>query len=528
MSKRAILYVRVSTDEQADKGHSLAHQEEQLRRYCLHNNIEVAILYREDHSAKTFERPQFKTMIEAVKKRHVKAELLLFLKWDRFSRNAPEAYNMINQLGKLGIEPQGIEQPLNLEIPEQKFLLALYLTAPEVENDRRSMNTIAGMRKAMKEGRYLGLAPFGYSHSRNEHNRPCIVPYQEESRWVQLAYEKMSTGQYAIDELWRLLTENGMRLPKSRFAPLLRNITYIGKIQIQPYKQESAEVVNATHEPIINASLFYKVQDALEKRSRTQTSTALCQREELPLRGYLECPQCGRLLTGSGSRGRNGVYYYYHCTMGCRERVKAPQVNDCFLGLLSEVSAQKKLLCSLELILSNSLNKDNKQMSQERSLANKELDGISKRLHSAQMLMLDGSLDAEEYKAIKAKLVPEKDRLTSKIAAIEVRKDDLQEIIEFGTYYLSNLAKLFTDADLSLKRRIIGSTFPEKLLFSNGALRTAKPNQLFTLIAAPGAGSSQNKKSSQKKSDCSPRIGRDMGLEPTTLGTTNQCSNQLS
>ena len=528
MSKRAILYVRVSTDEQADKGHSLAHQEEQLRRYCLHNNIEVAILYREDHSAKTFERPQFKVMMEAVKKKQVKADLLLFLKWDRFSRNAPEAYNMINQLSKLGIEPQGIEQPLNLEIPEQKFLLALYLTAPEVENDRRSMNTIAGMRKAMKEGRYLGLAPFGYSHSRNEHNRPCIVPYPEEAKWVQLAYEMMSTGHYAIDELWRLLKEKGMRLPKSRFAPLLRNVTYIGKIQIQAYKQEAAEIVKAAHEPIISDSLFYKVQDALEGRSRTQTSTALCQREELPLRGYLECPQCGRLLTGSGSRGRNGVYYYYHCTMGCRERVKAPQVNDCFLTLLSEVSAQKKLLRSLELIMSNSHDKDNKQASQERSLAKKELDGISKRLHNAQMLMLDGSLDAEEYKAIKAKLVPERDKLTAKITAIEVRKDNLQEIIEFGTFYLSNLAKLFADADLSLKRRIIGSTFPEKLQFSNGALRTAKPNQVLSLITATSAGSGENKMSRQQKTDGSPRIGRHKGLEPSTFGITIRCSNQLS
>lgn len=528
MSKKAILYVRVSTDEQADKGHSLAHQEEQLRRYCLHNNIEVTILYREDHSAKTFERPQFKTMIEAVKKKQVKASLLLFLKWDRFSRNAPEAYNMISQLNKLGIEPQGIEQPLNLEIPEQKFLLALYLTAPEVENDRRSMNTIAGMRKAMKEGRYLGLAPFGYSHSRNEHNRPCIVPSPEEAKWVQLAYEMMSTGQYAIDELGRILRDKGMRLPKSRFAPLLRNVTYIGKIQIQGYKQESAEVVRAVHDPIISEVLFYKVQDALDGRSRTQSSTALCQREELPLRGYLECPQCRRLLTGSGSKGRGGVYYYYHCTAGCRERVKAPHVNDCFLALLSEVSAQKKLLRSLALIMSNTRDKDSKQSSHEMTLAKRELEGTSKRLHNAQMLMLDGSLDAEEYKAIKAKLVPERDKLTSRIVAIEGRKDNLQEIIEFGAFYLSNLEKLFIDADLSLKRRIVGSTFPEKLVFLNGALRTTKPHQLFTLIGATSAGFGKNKMSSQRKTDCSPRIGRNMGLEPTTLGTTNQCSNQLS
>ena len=69
---------------------------------------------------------------------------------------------MIGRLNTLGIEPQGIEQPLNLEIPEQKFLLALYLTAPEVENDRRAMNVKAGIRKAKREGRHMGTVPFGY------------------------------------------------------------------------------------------------------------------------------------------------------------------------------------------------------------------------------------------------------------------------------------------------------------------------------------------------------------------------------
>jgi len=52
---------------------------------------------------------------------------VLFLKWDRFSRNAGDAYFMINVLRKLGVEPQAIEQPLDLSIPENKMMLAFYL-----------------------------------------------------------------------------------------------------------------------------------------------------------------------------------------------------------------------------------------------------------------------------------------------------------------------------------------------------------------------------------------------------------------
>src|SRR5947208_3410258 len=96
--RKAILYIRVSTDEQAEKGNSLKHQEERLRNHCTVNGIEVTALYKEDYSAKTFERPEFNKLLTYLKKNKGEADLLLFLKWDRFSRNAPEAYNMINTL----------------------------------------------------------------------------------------------------------------------------------------------------------------------------------------------------------------------------------------------------------------------------------------------------------------------------------------------------------------------------------------------------------------------------------------------
>jgi site-specific DNA recombinase len=44
--RKAILYIRVSTDEQADKGYSLKHQDEQLRKYCEMQNIHVVELFK--------------------------------------------------------------------------------------------------------------------------------------------------------------------------------------------------------------------------------------------------------------------------------------------------------------------------------------------------------------------------------------------------------------------------------------------------------------------------------------------------
>jgi site-specific DNA recombinase len=53
---------------------------------------------REDHSAKTFNRPERMRLLADLKKRRGKVDFILFIKWDRFSRNAGDAYQMINML----------------------------------------------------------------------------------------------------------------------------------------------------------------------------------------------------------------------------------------------------------------------------------------------------------------------------------------------------------------------------------------------------------------------------------------------
>jgi DNA invertase Pin-like site-specific DNA recombinase len=143
----------------------------------------------EDHSAKTFNRPQWKKYLLDLKRSKGKADLVLFVKWDRFSRNAGDAYQMINTLRKLGVEPQAIEQPLDPSIPENKMMLAFYLAAPEVENDRRALNVIAGMRRAKKEGRYMGLAPIGYVNRTDEIGRKYIAPEEPVANIVQWSFE---------------------------------------------------------------------------------------------------------------------------------------------------------------------------------------------------------------------------------------------------------------------------------------------------------------------------------------------------
>ena len=496
-TRKAILYVRVSTDEQAEKGHSLSHQEERLRSYCLHNNIEVVAFFKEDHSAKSFERPQFKRLLEFIKQNKKLADTLLFLKWDRFSRNAADAYAMINQLMRLGVEPQAMEQPLNMEIPEHKFMLAIYLAAPEVENDRRALNILAGMRKAMKEGRWMGGAPKGYRRSRDENNRPCIIP-SKEAELIRWAFEQMATGNYHIDELRRKVNKKGLTTQRAAFWWMMRSPVYIGKVIVPPYKDEPMMIVPGQHEPIISERLFYEVQDVMEGKKRKDLPAHYSQKEDLPLRGYFKCTACGKNLTGSASKGNGGKYYYYHCKNGCKERFRATEGNNSFYEYLDEISGNEKAITSWERILRDYYLKDNKEKKGESEKVARELELLRKRLDNAQMMTLDGALDATEYRNIKAKLEPEVQRLLRKQIELNSKEDNVEEILEYGFHFLRNLPKLFAVATLEERSMILGSTFPEKLIFKDGVVRTACPDSAISELIKPGKDFRGNKKGSAK------------------------------
>ena len=78
--KTAYLYVRVSTDEQKRKGYSLPEQEERLLKYCRYHNIEeVKGIYRDDFSAKNFNRPEWKKLFLEIKSNRKEDKHILFV-----------------------------------------------------------------------------------------------------------------------------------------------------------------------------------------------------------------------------------------------------------------------------------------------------------------------------------------------------------------------------------------------------------------------------------------------------------------
>lgn len=112
--KKAILYCRVGSDEQAASG--LDYQEDALKRFCESNGIKVVEIYREVYSSKTFDRPEMKKICKKFLRRQkdVRVDGLLVLSWDRFSRSISNGLRYILRFRECGIEVNAIDDNTDL------------------------------------------------------------------------------------------------------------------------------------------------------------------------------------------------------------------------------------------------------------------------------------------------------------------------------------------------------------------------------------------------------------------------------
>ena len=517
MTKRAIIYTRVSTDEQ-NNGYSPADQKDKLYRYCENNGIEVVGFYHDDESGKSFNRPEWKKIMSFIQKNKNMVDYIYFLKWDRFSRNAPEAYAELGKLKKLNVEARAMEQPLDLDIPEQKVMLAIYLTAPEVDNDRRALNIFHGIRRGKKEGRWLGACPRGYKNTRNENNRPIIAPEGgTQEKLVKQAFKEFATGIYSMEELRLKLYKMGLKCASNSFWRLLRNKAYIGKVLVPAYKNEPEVWIDGKHIPLIDEAIFYKVQSLLADRRKKVPTSFKTVRDEFPLRGHLICPQCAKPLTASFSKGKMGIRYpYYHCSKGCKERQKASIINNAFLELLHTIQFKPETLKLFSAIVKDNLKKNNQDGKAEIDSVHKEILKQKQRLENAKSIMLDGEISAIEFKEMRYVIEEKITQLTCDLSNISAGMRNLDDKIDEVVELLIELEKTYLQRDTVTKQHIVSSIFPAKLVFENKKVRTLEMNKVLSLISSIDKGFKENKKIKHTEFGVLLHRVEPVGVEPTS------------
>lgn len=163
MPTRAVAYLRVSTDKQADHGVSLEAQADKVRAYAKLYDLElVATIEDPGASAKTLDRPGLTRALDMLKRGE--ADALLVAKLDRLTRSVVD-------LGTLVAGPFAPGRAALLSVSEQidtrsaggRLVLNVLASVSQWEREAIGERTSAALRFKASQGEFTGgQAPFGF------------------------------------------------------------------------------------------------------------------------------------------------------------------------------------------------------------------------------------------------------------------------------------------------------------------------------------------------------------------------------
>ena len=505
--KKAILYCRVSSDEQA-KGCSLDHQESELRQWCQRNNIEVEAVFREDYSAKTMNRPVLKKIVAQYCKKNSGVDYFLVLRWNRFSRNILDGYELIAKMKKYDIEVNAIEEWKG-DSAEAKILQSVFMSMAEVDNDKRAKATCDGIHATLLKGKWPNKAPRGYVNKKTDDYNKWVEIDPKVGPLVQEAFNEVAKGVLVPTLVWREMKKKGLECEKQSFFDMLRNRFYIGEVFVPAYNNDPDQYVKGQHEPLVSPDVFYKVQEILnpalkrkrdnESKSKQQAKITKYPKPELYLHDFLTCPVCGHRLCASFSSGRHARYPYYHCNECHKYRTKADVLNRQLETSLNTLTPSDNIIRAFAEICDEATGESKREYSQRIGKLKEDIKEKEEKLLKLQDMFMDEKLSPENFSAMT-------DRYNREIALMKSELNDLQNIpsdkavfdkLVAASNIINHLGDILAQLPVNEKIELLGSIISENLVLSEKNYRTAYLKPALAVIA----GISDNCED-KKRADC--------------------------
>ena len=218
--------------------------------------------------------------------------------------------------------------------------------------------------------------------------------------------------------------------------------------------------------------------------------------ENLPLRGFLVCPECGRMITGSASKGKYSLYYYYHCVSSCGFRHRADNANDLFISQLKKFVPHPAVVDLSKVIIKQAYQSIFKQKRTSTEQISDEINKLNARLSKARELLLSETIDGRDYKEIKTDCESKIVRLEAQLAEQTnntTKLNNIDKLLDKAINTLIRIDILYKNGTVTNKRTIISSIYPEKICFDGFYYRTPKMNSVVNYIYQINSNLSQNK-----------------------------------
>lgn len=485
---RALIYLRVSTDRQAQKGIALPTQEERCRAHAAEAGYVLDpkrdIYVDGGESARTMDRPALMDLLSRCKEdRSVKAVIVYDV--SRLARNRLDFALIKQTLRKAGATLVSATEPIN-DTPEGQMLEGVLSTVAEFFSAQSGRKVKANMRRKAEAGGWPNRAPYGYGNRKEKlpdgQLRAWIEPKPEEARWVQRAFELFATGRYTVKALAQVLAREGFLirrfrnrksrvLHQSQLERLLRTKAYIGIIEWGGVVNERAD-----HERLVDPELFYRVQDLLLMRSG---STTRKRTHRSLFKGLAHCDECGSALTiDIKETSSTRCIRYLRCrktekgksrTCGQRyfsEEVYAGQLES----LLSLVELPEQAAAFLREKLQQLLSEEEHVYERVRSDLLREREAVERRQQNLLLRSLDDG-DAQQalYGRVRKELADEHARLTRELGRLKLRLDRTARVLLMAVDIAGCLNRAFAaDPDPDYRGLIARVTFKEVRMRDGG------------------------------------------------------------
>ncbi len=384
---KAVIYIRVSSEEQVKHGYSLQSQRERLIDYCKENRYQLINIYVDEGKSARSKLKNRKALLQLVEdaKRN-KFNRIIIWRLDRWFRNIADYYKIQEILDEHHVDWECSDEEYNTTTSNGRLHLNIKLSIAQNESDQTSDRIKFNFENMVKNKRAIvgkqGL-PLGYTISGEEKNKKVVKDKTTEhivtDMWnnIQITGSIRQTMIYINSKYNLSICYDSMRhyFMNTKYYGCYRNITdycpaYITK------------------------ETFDKVQ-LLVKRNVKQNK-----RHDYIFSGLLRCPHCGRNMAGFCTKctHKTKVSFYpgYRCNYRYQKRCdysKRPVEKTLELRLLNNIQeyAQKEII---------------KIKSEEKKKERKIIDvnKLKKRLSRLTDLYLDEMIDRskydEEYKKI--------------------------------------------------------------------------------------------------------------------------------
>jgi len=340
--KRAVIYIRVSTDEQAERGYSLPHQLSECRRYAALNDFSVVQEIYDDYSGATLERPGFSELREFINQNQVDA--IIVYTADRLSRNIVDFLVLRDQWEKAGIELHYVDRGKSQNNFEGLLTDGIFALIAHGERLKIIERTSNGRHNKAKNNRVVmtGIPPYGYKRKGEGSDAEYVFDlFQAEVvrnifEWYVVGYEKK--GPLSLRAISDILDEMGIMPPNNRvngapfwhpnsIALILKNsiyagVTYYGRVRTEngkriPRPKEEWTVIHVPHLALVSQEMF----DGAQKRLlRNKERAKRNRKQEYLMAGHLRCGRCGYAMYGySKPHAKQKPISFYRCSDSIRK-----------------------------------------------------------------------------------------------------------------------------------------------------------------------------------------------------------------